>query len=428
MGVFRALMGILLVVGLTGCGGEPTDEPPRTEQDAQSAAPVFVQTGEGLTALDGDTGTTRWQTELPWPPLFDNESVGNPIVTLDDGTLLAVAEDGLRALDPGTGTEKWRARVPSTSGLDQTFPILTAVDDVVLLSMEEILHAFDRTSGELRWRAENTVLLATGDGSAFAYDREIGQEAVTSVDLATGKPRWRAELATLLPDHFPTDVDGAVATPEAVVILPGNTDVALGLDPVTGAVRWTVVPRDADGIPLTDIAEATAVNDQVVFTGNLGDDVDIAAHDLDDGERRWALTGTDFPAEELLLTQEGMVGVVGPSGGDLDARDLATGRSLWTVQSTGTYWLAAIGDGVVYAGSRQDSELTAFAMDDGTELWTTAAPGRPMVRGGEVYGVGGGDVLGEKPLTVTAVDARTGESRWRTELGRGNGFIELLAG
>jgi outer membrane protein assembly factor BamB len=130
----------------------------------------------------------------------------------------------------------------------------------------------------------------------------------------------------------------------------------------------------------------------------------------------WSIDGVDVSAPVVI----GKRVFVTTGDGRLQARDAVTGALLWSVD--GIAWLpgtdanspAIVGGAVVVHGA--DQTLRAFALNDGSPVWTepTALPaaGPPVVQKGVVYETEGGMSIFSG---LGAYDAATGTKLWSLE-------------
>ncbi|MFI6252483.1 serine/threonine-protein kinase [Streptomyces sp. NPDC051016] len=200
-----------------------------------SAGLVQLVTDEGrqVTALDPDSGRTRWQHDLP-----DNKGM-----KYADGMLLLTGADGtVTGVDSATGTTKWSR---PTGG-----------------------HGIQRIDFFPSDPSSAYVTSTSADGTSTR---------LAAVDPATGDVRWDTSLRGLL---LPVGAqDGAVFL-LATDPVYGDTDAVVRYTPASGATHRVKLPA-----PRAD-AQA-GVHDGVVYvlaaTGSLD------AVDVDAGKRVWHL-------------------------------------------------------------------------------------------------------------------------------------------
>lgn len=193
----------------------------------------------------------------------------------------------------------------------------------------------------------------------------------------------------------------------------GNTGYAAEATPPDGpvGVRWRTTLPTVDREDTTNQASAPAVaGDRVVVATGDG----VSAIRFRDGADAWRTTdvtpATTRPSQgyedEIAAPVFGPRGTVVVAGQDalvgLDADD---GGERWRCEGDGSFGQPTVHDGTVYAAASR--EFVALDADDGRELWTVAADdagGLPAV---------GGDTVVVSGRETRALDAATGERRWR---------------
>jgi outer membrane protein assembly factor BamB len=149
--------------------------------------------------------------------------------------------------------------------------------------------------------------ISTGEGDGEPSTHLVG------VDRATGAERWRTVLPGRQAGHA-IEVGGVVA----VRVEDGLT----GLDPRTGAVRWSVAADPDYGWPL-----AAAGRDAVALGGRDGT---VTVVEVADGRRRWG-TRTEGPVA-VLGTPDGEVLLVANDPDFYRAYGVSDGTPLWTAR------------------------------------------------------------------------------------------------
>ncbi|MGH3243308.1 MAG: PQQ-binding-like beta-propeller repeat protein [Spirillospora sp.] len=198
---------------------------------------------EHLHALDAETGAVRWISVND-----DNEVIqGRPVAPrytdasfcVADGTVYVSLEGRVvYALDARTGAHRWRIQPPLNADVIVPDPYLTtgfpAVSGNTLLlpTGDGLLYAFDRSSGRQRWtavtRPSPTAVGASrrrsaplvGDGLAFVRSADT----VRALGAEDGRVRWGRE----------TDPSaGEPVLANGILHVPGKADVT-SYDPSTG--------------------------------------------------------------------------------------------------------------------------------------------------------------------------------------------------
>ena len=223
--------------------------------------------------------------------------------------------------------------------------------------------------------------------------------------------------------------DGPVRSSPTVAdgtLYVGSGDGRLyALDVDTGSRRWVF-----DAKAPIDSSPAVGT-DGVYFTDRSGS---IVALDRSTGRERWRVrTGADAPFEwgregwDVYTSSPAIVGdvvVVGSGDGCVYAVDARTGKERWRSRTAGRIRSSpAVAEGAVYFGSA-DGSLYAVDLASGALRWRFDTEGRtlswrtfgydrktiqssPAVGDGAVY-------VGSRDGRLYAVDARTGDQKWRS--------------
>jgi eukaryotic-like serine/threonine-protein kinase len=254
-----------------------------------------------------------------------------------------------------------------------------------------------------------TAMFRAGPAHTGVYDQAVSGRAFLGL-------QWR----------FVTegDVIGSPAIAGDVVYVGSGDGYMYALDRATGAVRWK---RDM-GSP---IASSPAVGTRRVFFGTR--DGRFHALDAATGEVRWRLaTGPDFPwpwgheSGDVYTSSpvhvDGTV-IFGSGDGRVYAFDARTAKERWRASTGGRVRSSpAVADGRVYVGSA-DGRVYAFDLATGALKWRYDTEGvqldsrnfgydrrtvqsSPAVSGGTVF-------VGARDGFLYAIDAATGQLRWR---------------
>lgn len=253
------------------------------------------------------------------------------------------------------------------------------------------------------------------DGRVFAAATDLADGStggVVAMDLSTGALRWR--VATPLP------VRGGVAVVDGVVVVTQIDGVVLGLDAVSGAVRW----KHELSIGVT--AQAGAVfAPPAVDAGDVlvGHQRALAALAGLTGSPLWTVDpvpdGEDSQSAAALAIGDGIaVGTFNRALGGLIAWDRATGKKLWSYSGPETVAINAspvISSDQIFVVSGAD-EVTAFD-HPGTVRWSVKLDEAGFDWGNATIGT---PVLARNVLVVptlyrdlVALDATTGAELWR---------------
>jgi outer membrane protein assembly factor BamB len=256
---------------------------------------------------------------------------------------------------------------------------------------------------------ESAAMFRAGPAHTGVYDNAVSGRALIGL-------QWR----------FVTDGDviGSPAVAGDIVYVGSGDGYMYALDRATGAVRWK---RDM-GSP---IASSPAVGTRRVFFGTR--DGRFHALDAATGDMRWRLaTGRDFPwpwgheSGDVYTSSpvhvDGTV-IFGAGDGHVYALDARTAKQRWRTATGGRVRSSpAVASGRVYVGSA-DGRVYALDLATGAVKWRYETEGvqldsrnfgydrrtvqsSPAVSGGAVF-------VGARDGFLYAIDATTGQLRWR---------------
>jgi len=221
---------------------------------------VFAAARDGeITALDANTGKTRWQAETE-----DDLSAGP---SAGDGLVVVGSTSGrLIALEAATGKLRWSSDV---KGEVLAAPLVTA-DRVVVRLVDGRLRALDPANGKEVWMAEDVVpRLSLRGTSAPVRARDavlcgFDTGRVISVALSNGDILWQAQVAT--PSGRTelerlADVDAAVAVAGDEVYAVGYQGRVAMIALDTGQLWWTREMSSYRGIGIDDDQLYVATSD-----------------------------------------------------------------------------------------------------------------------------------------------------------------------
>lgn len=325
---------------------------------------VFVASGDGsLYAVDLPTGALEWRYDLGSP------SHSTPAV--DESTVYVVTRDGrVVAIDRLLGTPVWEATMgPDApllwgheSGDVYTSSPAVAEDLVVVGSGDGCVYAFDRESGSVHWSTlthgrvrsspavvNGTVYVGSMDGLLYA------------LDLESGRVRWRFETAgaTLRSGAFGFDrrtIQSSPAVADGTVYFGSRDGTLYAVDAHTGTTRWTAT-HDTSWVN-----SSPAVAHGEVYAGS-SDGRFVQAIDAATGEERWRV-----PTDGVVWSSPTVAGelvVVGDGAGVLRAVDRRDGTARWSVRLPGAvYSSPSVVHGVVIVGAN-DGRVYAFRTANG---------------------------------------------------------------
>jgi outer membrane protein assembly factor BamB len=344
-----------------------------------------------------NVGATAWEIAPPlhvaWArPLGGHLNGGAPVIA-DGRVFMNVvdygdgSEGGIVALDARTGEKLWERR----TGVSVHGAPAVAQGIVVFASADGVVHAADAATGAPLW--DTDLAIHVSDLNAWLYAAPtIAGDAVyigiernfAALDLTSGAPLW-----TVDPDQkiwAITLASAAVADGVGVAVIGRGEGGVFAWDPRDGHELWRIPP------PLsTSINASPIVDGDMVYLVNVLSEV--VAVDAASGALRWStqlydVGGIDWglgPTATPALA-DGRLIVPTPRN-YLYALDATTGDELWRV---------AAGDSLVSPlPYKVDARaFTAPAVITGNVVWAGAADG-----------------------VLRAIDARSGEVTWSSDLG-----------
>ncbi len=427
--------------------------------EADGGAPVTAGQADGETEGSAPVRAAWWRRHLWWlaSGLVGVIIAASSVVhAVQVRMRLAELSDvpGIAAPIDGPVHERW--------SVDSSFQALGEVGGVLVGTETDengvtSARGIDATTGVARWSVPVTVPAAWGGSCALADGPVTGREKavlachvvdeVTPVaaeeGVQTSGQAVRAHLATLDPrtgavlgtfPAGPLDTISAFGTEVAIAshqIGPtGGESTVRRWDPRTGSATWTAHHADpgSGGSSSTSIQESSGV----VLAQNGGDVWEVSASGVE--VRSWTGLRTD-EGYWLMRTAGGHV-LWATYGGTATPSADATGAV--TVAVDGTVTVSDLGERTAYTldhlvpwtalvddGSAPDlllvagSDPVAYDLRTGGEIWRPhRAVDAFVVLDGTVYAAGAG--------TVSAMDARTGGTRWtvRTDMPLGPGALE----
>lgn len=306
---------------------------------------------------------TRWRrSRVAWAA----PTGGSPrSIALDSGRLYAANHWGVYAFDAVDGTQLWYNEFDSP---DDTisYPGLVAArgDRVYTVSFSEVI-ALDARSGDRLWTRpdEQPYRTAPRADTDRVY---LGGGSLAAFDSGAGEVLWRSTDAS---DRYsrPTIAGGRVYA--------GNRDgTVYALDAADGRERWqTSLGRTRGWVP--------SVADETVYVGtSTSSSGSVVALDASTGEERWSVGTAPVLNDTAPAIGENAI-YLGCSGfdgrhGKLVARDRADGASRWSLEldSDGWFGQPIVADGTVYAGAIDD-DVYAVDADSGEVRWRFDAGG-----------------------------------------------------
>lgn len=346
------------------------------------SAPTFAEAEQA--ARDADTAQYH-SRDLPGTPTWADDSHG---VYRGDGYALCLAAD--------TGTLLWATKLTDwgvilwgNSLVGERSSPAVAEDRVFIHSMTGQLHALSTASGEplwsvnlfdhgmLRWEEKNgnacsplvvgaTVIVGFHARPDDDYTQPRYNEdgmAVAGFDAATGERRWLTKPRLPGFRTMSSDLGFAVVGGAPTVLVPQGSGT-MGLDPATGAVRWTYAARFEDG---KDVRFAYPFRMPVAWGDCIVDGVTVA-HD-DTPSQTWGLRIADGTVEEMWSTHDFV-----PVAAEFDkANLLAVDGRLYGFDAHGV-WDDPMYDGKIdRRAMRRDGRFQCRDIATGRLLWSSDA-------------------------------------------------------
>ena len=270
---------------------------------------VYVNTEDGLHALDAETGDGLW--------LHSSSEVAPTVV---DGTVFSVRNAGdVVALDAASGETVWG--YGNGNGLMRHS--LTVSGGMVYFGIDyDHLYASNASNGQMEWSHKiNTTMYASpvvADGAVYAitFDGDLN-----ALDASSGELLWHDQIPGNVSRLLEVVDGGLYVAPGDLHALDASTGDWLWSLPEEsfGGVYWDSWGVSARAVPYFAMAEG------VVYIGsNLGG---VFALDAGTGEQIWhCQTASGEPAAPTPL---GGVVYTGSLDGGVYALDAATGEWLW---------------------------------------------------------------------------------------------------
>lgn len=369
-----------LELATTPTTGPPTSTIPSTStsstmSEATAATPATVTPAPTATAPVPSTPLLFARTfddVLVFSVSAPSEGATMSMLTVAGDTVLGLAgqcdtPDGVEVIgfDRHTGQTRWAT--PLDGSVTTRDWRVTVTDNVAVFETSDhtspagtgIVYGIDVRDGSQRWRRD-----AIAADLSVTVPVIIGQEApdeFVAIDPATGTDTWRRQTsaATLVA------VDGADLVIEQHTGPAQPDQTVTALDAATGTELWTR--------PAADFFAGD--RDTIVF--NMPDEAGVVAINRTTGAEKWHRDGLIMSAPSNPPTLgNGRLALYRQATGETMIASLATGQTLWPVDTTISTDASILGDTVVRPGATADGQPTLELLDasNGTHLATIHLP------------------------------------------------------
>lgn len=357
------------------------------------------ETNSGSSSAAGVSGTpwVDWSTKV--------SSARDPNLTsptVADGTAYAVDEEGLvTALDVQSGQTRWQTTVE----VGRVVSPASVGESNVYVSSGSQIHALSISDGSKQWTFSDSSGSSTGGDGCTASASAVGVSAVTvadgtayvkllgdeednrvvfALDANTGKTKWRRRVSGVkVGDEYAADdmlSEAPAVVGEVVYVSDGGSLFALDAD--AGTESWRTDVFGADTYDQT-LSGAAVADGTVYLTGYRYQSADSNGNHNDVGAQLVA---------------------VGTENGSVEFRtDLGSERLTRT---------PAVADGTVFVPSL----LWAVDTDDGTIQWKGDEELRASLSVGDETVYATTESHDESAQAVVSLDAATGDEQWRVPL------------
>lgn len=406
---------------------------------------MFVTTTRSTVALDATTCRPRWR--YTWTPRLGEVWRNNRGVAIKDGYVVRGTSDGyLLALNARTGALVWAVRAAEARE-GETFTMAPLIfDDMVIIgpagsenAISGWVGAFRLKDGTAIWKFRTAPGLTDKTSASWSNPKGIklgGGSVWTPFSLDPERGELIVAVANPAPD-LPAGMR------------PGDnryTDSAVALDVRTGELRWfhQAVPNDAHDWDLTQVSPLYSRDvdgQRHRYVGIAGKDGHLRALDLDTRQLAFSTPVTTIAHEDDPVTPDGVQACPGALGGvEWNGPAYQPGLNLLLVnavdwcmkfvaarsvrQVPGRFYL---GGSLEFAPTSQ-GWLTAVDATTGEVRWKYRSE-RPLVA---AVTATAGDLVftGELTGDFLALDARSGEVLYRFNTGGaiGGGIVTYEEG
>lgn len=350
--------------GNRGVSGSASPGRPRVLWDRDTGVPeigstpavaygrVFVNTIEGLLALDAATGEVAWRAP---------EARGFSSPAVFDGSVFVGSSNGTAyRLNSTDGEVEWAASLLVETGFSGLSSSPKIVFDWVFIGTfnesggpGEVVSLW-ASNGSVRWRTptESVHFSSPAYANGSVYVGVAGRYNTTSqitfdppygvlaLDAATGEERWFFETSG--------SVSASPAIADGRVIVPAKDGLVYAVDMQTGTEAWSTAV--AAGVSSAAVVGDTAY----VGGGAFGAEGRVTAIDLSTGSERWSFA-PNGPVQASVTYADGRIfSASNVANGTIYAVTAADGRLAWQFTPTPPQYVLSspvVADGVVFAAS-----------------------------------------------------------------------------
>ena len=277
---------------------------------AYSEGTLFLSTGDGLTALDAETGKLRYPGFV-----VPNGATTSPVV-VGDAVYFGGGNGRIFGLHAQTGdpvSAVYRNGLPLSTDISGN---MTAQNGLLyVITANQVLHAVDALTGNQRWqqRVEGETRGSTPIPAGDTLFVAAGS-ALNAYRSGTGQMRWQQPTPRNIVAPPVVDSDG-----RAYIITSERGVYALESLGTRSHSVWKVVPQVDSNV----VAQPLVTEDLLIVATQGGG---VWAFDRATGAVRW----------NYLLHPSGTETVPAPPRTGVDARPVAVGDTLYTLSDDGT--------------------------------------------------------------------------------------------
>jgi outer membrane protein assembly factor BamB len=326
--------------------------------------------------------------ELAWRFQTGDEVHSSPGIA--NGKVFFGSDDShIYALDAYTGKEQWKVK---TGDKVRSSPAVK--DGVVYVgSGDFVLYSLDAANGQEKWQSKT-----------YGYFHELDRKGICCEEYLKTDLQGTGSVSYLRSMYIPEDY-GVISSPiisDNVVIFGSQDLYVYTVYTSTGEVAWSYrTPSDVSAPP--------AIKDGVLYLFTDGGSI-ISMSPRTNQRENWRTHVTfDWSAAGPVI---GDKSIYVADHEYLYAINLATGETMWKVETDDSSQLPALANGLVYFGSGK--HLYAVDAERGEEKWRATTKANlstpPTIADGVVY-------IGDSDGTMRAFDAADGKVKWTYNTG-----------